>query len=485
MSLTPEQVQIIKATVPVVQEHGTTITTVFYENMLREHPELNTVFNTTNQVTGHQARALAGALYAYAANIDNLDALTSSIKLITHRHASLYIQPDDYKIVGEYLLAAMKQVLGDACTPDILNAWTAAYWQLANILINKEANLYRQSGDWTDWREFRIVKKVPESDDITSFYLAPVDGKKPLPTFRPGQYISVRVYVPGLKYPQPRQYSLSDMPRSDYYRISVKKEPALNPAAPGAETHPGYVSNVLHDLKNEGDVIEVSHPFGDFYLSDDDMRHPVVLLSAGVGLTPLLSILNTLTSRPSHPERKIHFIHGARRASARAFKDHVRSLADKHENLKVTFFASSPAQHEQRGIDFHRDGRVDLQKLDWKEDLFLDDPRTEFYICGPAPFMTKMFKYLEERGVDSSRIKMELFGAGGVLHGVQKGDLSLARDNVKLGQSVLIAALGAGLGFAIYRRHAEGKLSWSSSISLWSAAVGAIAVSLLSWPWRS
>ncbi|KAL2008710.1 hypothetical protein VTN00DRAFT_6904 [Thermoascus crustaceus] len=211
--------------------------------------------------TGHQARALAGALYAYAANIDNLDALTPSTKLITHRHSSFYIQPDDYKTVGEYLLAAVKQVLGNVCTPAILNAWTAAYWQLANILINKEADLYRQSEDWTYWRKFKIVKKVPESDDITSFYLAPVDGKRPRP--------------------------------------------------------------------------------------DHDMTHPVVLLPAGVGLTPLLSMLNTLTSWP-----------------ARAFKDHVRSLADEHENLKVTFFASSPAQHEQRGIDFHRDGQVDLQKLD-------------------------------------------------------------------------------------------------------------------------
>ena len=414
MSLTPDQVQIIKATVPVIQEHGNTITSVFYKNMLTEVPELNNVFNTANQLNGHQPRALAGSLFAYASNIDNLGALTPAVELICNKHASLYIRPDDYKIVGKYLLEAMKDVLGDACTPEIHDAWAAAYWQLANLMIGREESIYKESEGWTDWRQFRIDRKVPESDEITSFYLKPVDGK-PLPSYHPGQYISVRVYVPDLKYPQPRQYSLSDKPSPDYYRISVKKEAGLTSNHPGAKANPGYVSNVLHDNVKEGDVIEVSHPCGDFFLPDGEPTHPIVLISAGVGLTPLTSILNTLTSSPVTANRNIHFVHGARSSSVRAFKDHVQGLEQKLPNLKATFFTSHPSAEDKPGVDYHHAGRIDLGKLD-AQSLYLDNPKTEYYVCGPEVFMTDMTKALTERGVGADRIKMELFGTGGVPH---------------------------------------------------------------------
>ncbi|KAL1967070.1 hypothetical protein VTN77DRAFT_3594 [Rasamsonia byssochlamydoides] len=412
MGLTPEQVKLIKATVPVLQDHGNAITTTFYQNMLAENPELNAIFNTANKVTGRQPRALAAALFAYATHIDDLGALAPAVELICHKHASLYIRPEHYKIVGTYLLAAMKQVLGDALTPEIHDAWAAAYWQLADVLIAKEATLYEQSDGWTDWREFKIAKKVRESDEIASFYLKPVDGK-PLPSFRPGQYISVLVDVPGLEYPQPRQYSLSDKPSPEYYRISVKRELGLN-------GHPGCVSNVLHDVKQEGDTVKVSHPFGDFFLTDAkngeivESTRPIVLISAGVGLTPLTSILNTVTSKSSASKRKIHFIHGVRRARARAFKDHVLSLAKQYPNLQVTFFNSSPSDDEKQGEDFHHAGRIDLRKLDSDEHLFLDDPSTEYYVCGPEGFMQDIGRSLRDLNVDSDRIHMELFGTGGV-----------------------------------------------------------------------
>lgn len=415
MALTPDQVQLIKATVPVLQEHGNTITTVFYKNMLAEVPELNNVFNTANQLNGHQARALAGSLFAYASNIDNLGALAPAVELICNKHASLYIKPDDYKVVGKYLLEAMKEVLGDALTPEILDAWTAAYWQLANLFIGREDAIYKQSEGWDDWRQFRIDQKVPESDEITSFYLKPVDGK-PLPEYHPGQYISVRVYVPNLKYPQARQYSLSDMPRSDYYRISVKREAGLVSSHPAAKAHPGYVSNVLHDNYKAGDVIELSYPCGDFFLSDAGPAHPVVLISAGVGLTPLTAILNTLTSQsPVAAERHIHFVHGARTSSVRAFKDHIQGLEQKLPNLQATFFTSHPSTEDRLGVDYHHAGRVDLKKLE-PQSLHLDNPTTQYYICGPEAFMTDMSAALTERGVGSDRIKMELFGTGGVPH---------------------------------------------------------------------
>lgn len=406
--LTPDQTKLIKATVPVLVEHGGTITSVFYENLLKENPELNNVFNTPNQRNGHQPRALAGALFAYAANIDNLGALGPAVELICNKHASLYIQPAAYEIVAKYLLEAMGQVLGEALTPEIKDAWAAAYWQLANIMIGRESQIYKQNDGWTDWREFKISDKVKESDEITSFYLTPADGK-PLPSFRPGQYISVQVYVPELKHLQPRQYSLSDKPNPDYYRISVKKEKGLNAADSTAQ--PGLVSNLLHDSFNKGDTIKVSHPCGDFFLPEQTSG-PIVLIAAGVGITPLTSIVNTLTSKSSS-DRKLHFIHGSHTSSARAFKEHLVDLSTKCPNLKTTFFTSHPSEEDKEGTDYTYAGRVNLDKLD-AADIFLDDSETTYYICGPDKFMTDMGASLKSKGVSDDRVKMELFGTGGV-----------------------------------------------------------------------
>src|SRR5690242_13905320 len=216
--LTPGQVQIIKATVPVLAEHGETITTKFYADMLEANPELKNIFNNTHQATGHQPRALAGALYAYAANIDDLGKLSPAVELICHKHTSLHIRPEHYNVVGEHLLKTMQTVLGDAATPDILGAWEAAYWQLANIMISKEDAMYKEVEGWTDWKDFKIVRKEKEAEEITSFYLQPVDTSFKLPTFKPGQYISVNVFVDELDGGvwQARQYSLSDAPGKDY-----------------------------------------------------------------------------------------------------------------------------------------------------------------------------------------------------------------------------------------------------------------------------
>lgn len=433
MSLTPAQTDLIKATIPILKQHGDTISTVFYRNMLEAHPDLNSVFNTTNQVTGHQPRALAGALLAYATHIDNPSVLGPTIELICNKHASLYIRPDQYEIVGTHLLGGMKQVLGDALTPEIHDAWAAAYWQLAHLLIGREEQLYKtanEHGHWSDWRSFRIVRKQPESTEITSFYLSPVDEEKqqllPLPSFKPGQYIGVQTHVPTLSYPQARQYSLSDSPHPDYYRISVKKESGVNPHNPSDIRHPGYVSNVLHDLYKEGDTLRVAHPFGDFHLSDSTISsssspstpNPIVLISAGVGLTPLTSMLNTLTApdaRVHNSKRKIHFIHGVRTANARAFPDHFRSLQrSSPETVRVTFFNSAPAKGEREGVDYDRVGRIDLEQLDRERDLFLGDASTEYYVCGPAGFMLSIEEALKGLGVGGDRILMEVFGTGGI-----------------------------------------------------------------------
>jgi nitric oxide dioxygenase len=134
MALSPEQSTIIKATVPILQEHGEAITRLFYRNMLDAHPELNSIFNQANQFTNKQPAALAASLYAYASNIENVSSLLPALEKICQKHVSMYIQPEQYEIVGKYLIEAMGQVLGDALTPEIKDTWIKAYNQLADVV---------------------------------------------------------------------------------------------------------------------------------------------------------------------------------------------------------------------------------------------------------------------------------------------------------------------------------------------------------------
>jgi len=407
---TPAQVEIIKACVPILKDHGKTITTVFYKNMLGEHKELNNVFNRTHQITGHQAQALAASVLAYAQNIDNLGVLGGAVEHICQKHASLYITEAQYEIVGTYLLRAMKEVLGDALTPEIHDAWAVAYWQLARIMIDREKQLYDQSSGWTDWRDFGCNKKVKESEEITSFYLKPKDGK-PLPLFLPGQYVSVQLHVPGLEYLQARQYSLSAAPNPNFYRISVKKEKGLDSKDPSQSKNPGWLSNVLHDSFKENDTIRVSHPRGDFFLDPKkSTTAPLVLISGGVGLTPLLSILETLVEGKS--QRKISWIHATRSSYAQAFGKHVENLVKGLPNARSVVFNEWPDEDTQRGYDYK--GRMDLEKLDKEKNLHLSDKTTEYYICGPERFMVATSNRLSEWGIDKERIKYEIFGTGGL-----------------------------------------------------------------------
>ncbi|PSN60928.1 flavohemo protein [Corynespora cassiicola Philippines] len=414
-ALTSTQVATIKATVPVLAEHGVAITTKFYRDMLEAHPELKNVFNNTHQVTGHQPQALAGALYAYASNIDHLGNLGPAVELICHKHASLYIRPEQYDIVGTNLLKTLKEVLGDAATPDIMEAWGAAYWQLADIMIGREAQLYDEASNWGDWRDFRIANKEKESSEITSFYLEPVDADVKLPRFKPGQYISVNVFVDELDGGvwQARQYSLSDSPGKGHLRISVKREPSIEIGEAKSMSHPGYLSNILHDRKSVGDVVRVSHPFGDFFFEEKgtDEDSPIVFISAGVGLTCLMSILNALAEQRS--ARPITWIHGARHSGVRAFKSHVDGLAASHSNLQRVYFDSEPREGEAEGIHYTLKGRIDLDKVS-KEKLFVQDDRTRYFICGPTQFMLDMEARLKSYGVSGERVHMELFGTGGV-----------------------------------------------------------------------
>ncbi|KAK6371478.1 uncharacterized protein PV06_01487 [Exophiala oligosperma] len=400
--LSEEHQAIVKSTAPVLAEHGVAITSHFYKRMLNNHPELRNIFNSAHQSTGTQPAALAHAVWAYAANIDNLGALTSAVSRIGHKHASLGITADQYPIVGENLLASIKEVLGDAVNQPVIDAWAAAYQQLADIFINFEANLYKKAeesaGGWNGWRKFRIARKIEESDEIISFYLEPVDGGK-LPTFTSGQYISVRVFVPELGVYQPRQYSLSDTPERNHFRISVKKEFAKD-LAPA-----GRISNLLHENVPEGTEIDVSNPYGDFTL-DVESSNPVVLISGGVGITPMLSMLGTLTEHA--PTRKVVFVHATRSGKVHAMKNYLSQIVKDNPQVSKAVFYEEVGDSDEEGKDFDYAGRIDVEKI--KDKVILPD--ADYYLCGPIPFMQAQQKSLEALGVPSERIHSEVFGSG-------------------------------------------------------------------------
>lgn len=416
MALTAAQRAIVKSTAPILKKQGTEITTLFYKNMIAAHPELRNIFNLGNQHNGAQPRALAHAVLSYAQHIDDLGALGPAVERIAQRHVSLRVQPDQYPIVGKHLLGAIAEVLGPALTPAIAQAWTAAYDQLANIFINREAEMYAEDGEWVGWRSFRVEKRDKESDLVDSFYLVPTDGQ-PLPAFHPGQYVSVRVKVPSLdNVLQCRQYSISEAPRADRYRISVKRE---LPREGAAHDPAGLVSNLLHDNYKPGDVVELSFPRGDFTVDVGDASKadvPLVLMSAGVGVTPQMSILDAVLSPESKVvSRPIHWIHAARNSDEVPFGQHVRTVAEGRENaVDTALFLEKVKSGEEKGRDFDFDGVFDMNKLDQNRHLALKDARTEYYVCGPQAWMLLVRQGLEDRGVSRDRIHMELFGTGDV-----------------------------------------------------------------------
>lgn len=383
--LSQKTIDTVKSTAPVLADKGVEITTVFYKNLFTAHPELLNMFNHVNQKQGRQQTALANTVYAAALHIDNLGVLLPAVKQIAQKHRSLGIKPEHYPIVGEHLLGAIKEVLGDAATDEIIQAWAEAYGVIADVFISVEIDMYKEAAEqengFEEFKNFKIVDKVTESDVITSFYLQPEDGSS-VPTYHPGQYITIRLSIPGETYMFNRQYSLSQAPNKDTFRISVKKESEMNPN--------GKVSVYLHNNANIGDKLEVSAPAGEFYLNVESKR-PVTLISAGVGITPMMSMLDTIAK--VSPYRPVAFLHGARNKALHAFDDSVRQLMASMEDTTYVSLYSD-------------DNRI-LTKEILADNVL---PSSDVYVCGPVPFMKAVIQSLHELGFAEDHVHYEFFG---------------------------------------------------------------------------
>ncbi|WDE08563.1 NO-inducible flavohemoprotein [Thalassomonas viridans] len=385
--LDAQTVEIIKSTVPALKVHADDITRAFYPLLFSQHPEVVPYFNQTNQGKGTQPKALANAVVAYGANIDALGNLSETVGKIVQKHAALGIQPGQYDAVGSCLLQAIKAVLGEAASDEVIQAWGKAYGQLAEILIAAEEAVYHENenkaGGWRGEREFKLIKRVEESAVITSFYFEPLDGKE-VPLFEPGQFLTLILDdVDGAQVR--RNYSLSDAPGNRYLRISVKREPR------------GAVSNYLHRRLSPGDKVKLLPPCGDFTLRKNNK--PLVLLTGGVGITPAISMLNS----EAGSGRDIRFIHAALDSNVHAFKAHVDQLASKHEHISPLYVYSNPQEHCRP----HATGFI-TEELIARQ--LPEDRDVEFYFLGPVPFMKAALKIAKNLGLPESQVHYEFFG---------------------------------------------------------------------------
>jgi nitric oxide dioxygenase len=326
------------------------------------------------------------------------------VELIAQKHASLQIKPEHYPIVGENLLASIREVLGSAATDEIVNAWAEAYGFLADVLIGRESQIYREHrgapNGWEGFKPFFVTRKEQESEQITSFYLETVDGSN-VPDFKPGQYITVRLPSP-CGHTTMRNYSLSDKPGQSWYRISVKREAGRNGESPD-----GFVSSYLHDQVRVGDRLEVGPPCGEFFLDvTEKHQRPLVLLSAGVGITPVMSML--LSALEATPGRQIYFLHGCLNSRHHSFRQKLNVLAKDHPNLVVRCRYDEPTEMDRLRMerDHASEGRIDAALIE----SLVPERDADYFFCGPKPFMIDIYHQLLAWGIPASQARFEFFG---------------------------------------------------------------------------
>lgn len=393
--LDAKTIATVKATIPALLATGPALTAHFYDRMFTHNPELKEIFNMSNQRNGNQREALFNAICAYASNIENLAALLPAVEKIAQKHTSFAIQPAQYQIVGQHLLATLDEMLSPG--DEVLDAWGKAYGVLAGVFIQREEQLYQQAeekvGGWRTPRAFRISAIEPQSEVIKSFILSPTDGQ-PVADYQAGQYLGVWLRDKRFANQEIRQYSLTRAPNGRDYRIAVRHEPG------------GTVSGWLHQHAQVGDELRLAAPAGDFLLAVSP-ETPVTLISAGVGQTPMLAMLDVLASQ-QHPAR-VQWFHAADNGNRHAFGEEVAASAQRLPNFSQHLWYRDPLPLDAGRFDSA--GVMNLLPLESQ----LSDPTGHYYLCGPLGFMQQVAQQLLTLGIDSARIHYEVFGPHKVL----------------------------------------------------------------------
>lgn len=364
--LSPATIATIKATIPALEAHGLAIVNRMYARLF-EMPALAVFFNKSHHAGNMaQPKALAGAVLAYAKYIETPEVLAAAIERIAQKHTSLQIHEADYAPVGEALLGAIADVLGEAATPAILDAWGDAYGFLAGVLSSRERDIYTANasarGGWTGWREFTVTERRNENAFVTTFRLEPTDKGKVM-RHKAGQFLAFRLGSEGL----PRNYSISSEPNDVYYEITVKRD--------------GVGSKWLHDHTVVGTSLPVAAPAGNFTLGAHTGE--VVFLAAGVGITPFRSMLAEMDDDMRQRSRLIH------------------AVRDGAHAMPLPKLAA-----EEILLCEDSDGRIDMTAV-----LNNTNATTaHYYICGPRGFMQEVISSLSAAEVAQEHIHYEFFG---------------------------------------------------------------------------
>jgi ferredoxin-NADP reductase len=330
--------------------------------------------------------------------------------------------------VGLVSFGNLRRVLGERRQSAL--ALQVLETELASVreLRNKHAE---SAPPWNGFRKFLVSNKVRECGDVFSFYLTPHD-KKPLTDFSPGQYLTFRLNIPGNAAPLVRCYSISDAPRRETYRVTIKRVAPREKGGP-----PGVGSTFFHDQVEAGDILDVKAPSGQFFL-DPYAPKPVVLIGSGIGLTPVLAMLNTLVAQGSR--REIWFFHGVRNGTDHIMKSYLETLARENPNVRLNVCCSDLDGSYELGRDYQHAGRIspDLLKK------VLPSNNFDFYICGPGPMMQDMTEGLKAWGVPDANIHYETFGP----------------SSVKKVAAVVAPGATAATGFAVQFRKSCKTVQW-------------------------
>lgn len=382
---------VIRATLPVIAQHIDDITALFYTKLFAVHPDLLAgLFNRGNQAQGAQQRALAASIATFATHLVDpaLPHPREMLARIGHKHASLGIVAEQYPVVHEHLFAAIVEVLGtETVTAEIAAAWDRVYWLMADTLIEFERALYKGAGvePGDVFRETVVTERIDDPSGVVIFVVEAADPADPLPDFIPGQYVSVGATLPdGAR--QLRQYSLVHAPREGRLAFTVR------PVAATADQPAGEVSNWLTTQVTVGDNLAITLPFGDLTL-DTAATTPVVLISAGIGITPMIGILEYLAAGASR--RRVLVAHADRNRDTHPLRALQRDLVDALPNAELELWYEQPSGDS-------RPGTLTVSALDLPREA-------DIYLCGGAGFLQSVRAQLTAAGVPLTRVHFELF----------------------------------------------------------------------------
>lgn len=372
--LTENEKAIIKETVPVLQEKGTEITSFFYKRMFNQHPELKNMFNQTNQKRGLQSTALAQSVLAAALNIEDLTRILPVVKEIAYKHCALQVPPAGYDIVGENLIAAIEHVLSLENDNPIVQTWTKAYGEIANVFISVEKEIYEQMA-WSGFKPFELIDIEQVTDNIKLFTIKSTEID--LSQFEPGQYITVDVESEKLPYRAKRHYSIVEG-NVDQLSFAVKRDVT--------ENNEGEVSTILHDEFKVGDMINLSAPVGDFTLNN--VSKPQLFIGSGIGVTPLVPMFRHVVSSQGTAQ----FIQNTNDIDQIPFQEKLSEIANNEDNANYIIH------------DKNQNGYIDAEYI---KQYLTDD--TEIYVCGGTEFLKSIISILKEIGVATERVHFESF----------------------------------------------------------------------------